>query len=163
MCGLLYGTLGGYIVCTVGIMLGTVIVYYTVRMLGYSFINRLVGEGKLSKFKFLQNQKKLEWVTFLFFFIPGTPKDFLTYFMPFTKIKPGRLFFIVAFARIPSIISSTFAGASIGEGKWIQTIVIFAVISIIGIIGIIYNDRLMKKYSEKKKVIKEKIHTHREK
>lgn len=163
MCGLLYGTIGGYVICTVGIMLGTIIVYYTVRMLGYSFINRLVGEGKLSKFKFLQNQKKLEWVTFLFFFIPGTPKDFLTYFMPFTKIKPSKLFLIVAVARIPSIVSSTFAGASISEGKWIQTIVIFIVIGVIGILGIVFNEAVIKKLNDKKQKIKDKINTHYEK
>lgn len=148
--GLLYGTMGGYLVCTVGMLMGTVLIYYMVKFLGASFIHRLIGSGKLDKFKFLNDTKRLEIITFLLFFIPGTPKDMLTYFMPLTKIKPLAFFMIVTVARIPSIISSTFAGASIGEGKWIQTIIIFAAIGAVAIIGIIINDRLMKKMNAKK-------------
>lgn len=161
--GLLYGTVGGYIICTIGMLIGTVIIYYTVKLLGYSFINRMVGEQKLSKYKFLQNEKRLEMITFLLFFIPGTPKDLLTYFMPFTKIKPSTFFTIVVVARLPSIISSTFAGASIGDGKWLQTVIIFCVIGFLGIIGIIYNEKFMKKAAEKKEAFKSKINNMRSK
>lgn len=147
--GLLYGTIGGYAVCTVGMLIGTVIIYYGVKHLGASFIHRLIGQGKLERFKFLSDTKRLEILTFLLFFIPGTPKDMLTYFMPLTKIKPLAFFIIITVARIPSVISSTFAGASIGEGKWVQTIIIFAAIGIVAIAGIVINDRLMKKLNKK--------------
>lgn len=161
--GLLYGTWGGYLICTIGMLIGTILIYYTVRLLGYSFIKNVVGEGKLSKFKFLHDAKKLEMVTFLLFFIPGTPKDLLTYFMPLTKIKPSNFFLIVTIARIPSIVSSTFAGASIGDGKWLQTIVIFSVIGAVGLLGIIFNDVLIKSFNKKKKDITNKINTHKKK
>ncbi|MFZ2538168.1 MAG: VTT domain-containing protein [Oscillospiraceae bacterium] len=154
LAGLLYGTFGGYIICTIGILIGTMIIYYTVKWLGVSSITKLVGTGKLDKFKFLNDTKKLETIVFLLFFIPGTPKDFLTYFIPITKIKPTTFFIIVTVARIPSIISSTFAGSSIGDGKWIQTIIIFVVIGIISLIGIIFNDKIMKKANDTKDKIR---------
>lgn len=141
--GLLYGTFYGYLICTIGVLIGSVMIYYTVRALGYAFINRIVGEGKLSRYKFLQNQKKLEVIIFILFFIPGTPKDMLTYFIPFTKIKPLHFFVISTIARIPSIISSTFAGSSIGDGKWTQTVIIFVIIGAVGLLGIIFNERFI--------------------
>lgn len=155
--GLLYGTLGGYLICTIGMLIGTIGIYYFVKLLGKSFINSFVNAEKLADYKFLHDIKRLEVLTFVLFFIPGTPKDLLTYFMPFTKIKPLTFFVIVTIARIPSIISSTFAGASIGDGKWVQTIVIFCVIGLVGILGIIFNDRLIKSLKQKKEKIKEKI------
>lgn len=147
--GLLYGTIGGYIVCTIGILVGSVIIYYTVRALGYKFINNITGGERFAKFKFLHDAKKLDMVIFLLFFIPGTPKDILTYFIPFTKIKPLNFFIISTIARIPSIVSSTFAGASIGDGKWGQTVIIFVVIGAIGILGILFNEKILKKFNRK--------------
>lgn len=149
--GLLYGTWGGYLICTIGLTIGTVIIYYTVRVLGYSVITRVVDAKKLAKYKFLHNQKRLEVIVFILFFIPGTPKDMLTYFIPFTKIKPLHFFVISTIARIPSIISSTFAGSSIGDGKWVQTIIIFAVIGAVGLLGIVFNERIINAISSKRK------------
>lgn len=157
LAGLIYGTWGGYLICTVGVLIGTIIIYYTVKLLGMSFIELLIDKEKLEKYKFLHDAKKLEAITFTLFFIPGTPKDLLTYFMPLTKIKPWVLFTIVTVARAPSIISSTFAGASIGAGKLVQTIVIFVVIGAIGILGIMFNDKIIKAFNSKKENIKSKI------
>lgn len=148
--GLLYGTFGGYVVCTIGIMIGTILVYYMVKGLGMGFINQVAGEGKLEKFKFLHDAKRLELIVFFLFFIPGTPKDLLTYFIPATKMKPLTFFIIVTVARIPSIISSTFAGASIGDGKWTQTVIIFVVIGVISLLGILFNDKILKKANQKR-------------
>lgn len=156
--GLLYGTWGGWLICTVGMLIGTVLIYYMVKLLGVSFIRRLVDESKFEKYKFLNDTKRLETLTFLLFFIPGTPKDLLTYFMPLTKIRPLTFFTIVTVARIPSIVSSTFAGASLSEGKWVQTIIIFVVIGAIGILGIRFNDFILERVNRRKEKIKSHLH-----
>lgn len=144
--GLLYGTMGGYLICTVGMLVGTIAIFYMVKLLGVAFIRRLIGENKLEHYKFLNDTRRLEVLTFILFFIPGTPKDLLTYVMPLTKIKPWVFFLLVTVARIPSIISSTYAGASISQGDWIKTLIIFGCIGAVAILGIIFNDRLMKKF-----------------
>ncbi|MEG1028002.1 MAG: VTT domain-containing protein, partial [Oscillospiraceae bacterium] len=147
--GLLYGTVGGYLICTVGMIIGTVIIYYTVKSLGYSAINKKLGDGKLSKFKFLNDANKIELLVFILFFIPGTPKDLLTYFMPFVKIKASKFFFLSTIARIPTIVSSTFAGSSISQGKWGQTVLVFVAIGVFSIAGIIVNNILTKRLNQK--------------
>lgn len=160
--GLLYGTFWGCVITLIGMLIGTVIIYYGVRLLGSTFINSVIGKEKFERFKFLHDEKKLEMIAFLLFFIPGTPKDALTYFMPFTKIKPYTFFVITTIARIPSIISSTFAGASIGQGKWIQTIIIFLVIGALGIIGIAFNNVFIEKRNKAREKIKSKFNHHGE-
>lgn len=155
--GLLYGTWWGYVICTIGMLIGTIMIYYTVKVLGMSFINVLTGnKSKLDKFKFLQDTKKLETLVFLLFFIPGTPKDLLTYFMPVTKMKPLTFFIIVTVARIPSIVSSTYAGASIGDGKWLQTVIIFVVIGVVSLLGIMFNDKIMKLANSTREQLRDK-------
>lgn len=155
--GLLYGAWGGYFICTLGMLIGTVIIYYMVKYLGMSFINKLAGgESKLEKFKFLNDTKKLETILFLLFFIPGTPKDLLTYFVPLTRVKPLTFFLIVTVARIPSILSSTYAGASIGEGEWLKTVIIFAVIGILSLLGILFNDKIIKMANKTRENIRRK-------
>ncbi|MEG1996392.1 MAG: VTT domain-containing protein [Oscillospiraceae bacterium] len=148
--GILYGTIGGYLICTVGMLIGTITIYYLVKLLGASFAKKMVDGEKLAKYKFLHNAKKLEIITFILFFIPGTPKDLLTYVMPFTPIKPFRLFIIIAVARIPSIISSTFAGSSLGQGRIGQSLIVFIIIGIVGILGIIFNEKLIAFFNKEK-------------
>ena len=53
----------------------------------------------------------------LLFLIPGTPKDLLVYIGGLLPIKPLKFILISTFARFPSVISSTIAGASIVEGN----------------------------------------------
>lgn len=150
LAGILFGTFWGYVWCTIGMLIGTVLIFYAVRFFGKRVINALADSKQLEKFKFLHDARRLEMLVFLLFFIPGTPKDILTYFMPLTKIKPLRFFVIVTVARIPSIVSSTFAGSSISEGNWMQSIIIFAVIGVIGLLGIWLNDILMKRLDAKR-------------
>lgn len=148
--GLLYGTFWGYVICTLGMLTGTILIFYGVKWLGKSFADTLSDSKKFERFSFLHNEKKLETIVFLLFFIPGTPKDVLTYFMPLTRIRPLSFFIIVTVARIPSIVSSTFAGESLSQGQWMQSIVVFLAIGAVGLLGIWLNDRLMKKREEKK-------------
>ena len=142
--GILYGTFGGYLICTIGVFLSSVAVFYTVRRLGSGFVSSIVTEEKMQKMKFLHNTQKLEMMVFILFFIPGTPKDMLTYIVPLTKIKASRFFLWSTVARIPSILSSSYAGASIGDGAWLRTIIIFAVTGAVGILGIVFHDRIIR-------------------
>lgn len=150
MAGILYGTVGGYIICTIGVLLSSIMVFYTVKRLGKGYVEKVVTSEKLSRFTFLKDSAKLNSIIFLLFFIPGTPKDLLTYIIPLTKVKPLHFFVISAFARVPSIISSTYAGSTIHEGNFKMTLLIFAITGIIGLLGIYVNDKIMKKLNKKK-------------
>ncbi len=149
--GLLYGPWGGLCACLLGSLAGTILIYFLVKCLGYSFINSMINIEKTEKFKFLHNAKKLNLIIFILFFIPGTPKDVLTYIIPLTSVKPLHYFVITTVARIPSIITSTFAGSAIDKGQWLEMILIFAITGVVAIFGIIFNDKIISFFSKHKK------------
>ena len=72
----------------------------------------------------------------ILFIIPGTPKDLLVYIAGLLPIKPFRFIMISTFARLPSVISSTFAGSNLVAGDWKMSIIIYAVTFLIVGIGI---------------------------
>ncbi len=152
--GVLYGGFGGLCLCLLGILIGTVTIYLAVKKLGYPLVHKFVSPQQMSRFKFLSDAKRLETVTFLLFFIPGTPKDVLTYLVPLTDIRPIRFFLIATFARIPSIITSTYIGENLSNGNIWMTVAIFAVAGALGIGGILFNnyflDKMNRKHPEKK-------------
>lgn len=52
------------------------------------------------------------------FLIPGTPKDFLTYFAGLTNMRFLPVVLIAMFGRIPSIVTSTITASAVGAGNW---------------------------------------------
>lgn len=149
--GLMYGTLGGLILTLVGIAVGQIIVFFAVKRFGMKFAAKFVDIEKFENLKFLKNPSRRDGLIFLLYFIPGTPKDILSYFAPFTGIPFLRFIVIATLARIPSIISSTWAGATISDGSILKTVLIFGVTGVMGIIGIILNNYITKKHNTENK------------
>lgn len=145
--GMMYGTVGGLLLSLGGIALGQTAVFLLIKRYGISFAARFVNVKKFEELKFLKDPEKRDSLIFLLFFIPGTPKDILTYFAPFTGIPYLRFLILSLFARIPSVVSSTWAGSTISEGSFVKTLVIFAVTGVIGLAGILINARIGKKHN----------------
>ncbi len=143
--GIMYGTIGGLFLTLLGIAAGQVIIFFAVKRFGIKFAEKFVDVKKFENLKFLKDPSKRDSLIFILYFIPGTPKDILTYFAPFTGISFKRFILIATAARIPSVITSTLAGASISDGSFIKTLIIFGVTGILGIAGIILNNRITKK------------------
>lgn len=143
MAGVLYGTWGGLAVCLLGLLIGTAVIFFTVRRLGRSFVERLFSKEKLQRLSFLQDTKKLELITFILFFIPGTPKDMLTYVAGLTPIRTRDFFLIATLARIPSVITSTYAGGALIRGEFWKMLAVFLITGAAGCLGILYNNRLL--------------------
>ncbi len=148
--GALYGTVWGCVLCLVGIMIGTSFVFLCVRKFGRKFVDNFISSDKFARLKFLKDPSKRDVLLFILMFIPGTPKDTLTYFGPFTGISFLRFIVISTIARIPSIISSSFIGASIMDGDYMQGVIAFAIVGIVSLTGIlIYNKIVASKNKEK--------------
>ena len=143
LAGVLYGAFGGFLVCEAGVLLGQLAVFSLVRRYGAPVVELFFEKKSIHRFAFLHNTRRLEGLIFLLFFIPGTPKDILTYVAGLTPIGRGRFLFLSMVARIPSILSSTLAGATLGEGKLWVSLAIFGGIGLVGLGGIFLNQRLM--------------------
>lgn len=152
--GLMYGTIGGLALTLSGIVIGTTIVYYLVKKLGEPFARKFVDTKSFEKLKFLHDPTRRDSLIFILFLIPGTPKDILTYFVPFTNIKFSHFLPLATLARIPSVITSTLVGATVGDGKIWQSILIFAATAVIGLAGILINQCLQKRLQDQQNLKK---------
>lgn len=151
LAGAMFGTWGGLLTCYLGLLLGSGGIFLAVRKFGYPLLTKFVSKEKLQSYKFLHNTTRLETLIFLLFFIPGTPKDVLTYVAGITPISMGRFLLLSLFARIPSVISSTFIGSSFVEGNILTSVLVFAGVGIIGIAGIFIHKKMMAKLQKKSK------------
>ena len=143
LAGMCYGTVGGTIFILATVFITTTLIFYLVKKYGRSYIEQFFKKEKIEKIensKFFKDSKNIELVMMILFLIPGTPKDLLVYLGGLLPIKPWRFILISTFARFPSIITSTLAGANIMKGSWKMMIIVYVVpIIIIGIILLIIN------------------------
>ena len=151
--GVLFGPWWGTLFCLVAETVGSVIVILLVRKFGRKFVESLYPREKIDALPIFNDRKKRNTFIFLLFAIPGTPKDFLTYIIGLTKVSIPAYILLTFFARIPSVITSTFAGSSIGEGKIIQAVIIFAVTAVISGVGYLIYLSIQKKSNKKSKNI----------
>lgn len=154
--GYAFGGVFGTVLCLVGSVLATLLIFGLTRLLGKKFTSIMIDRRDLKRLKFLNDDKKLVWLMALLYFIPGTPKDLITYFAGITKIKFGIFMIISTFCRIPSVVTSTFAGSTFGDKKYISTIIIFGVTAILGIGGYFLYNFLSRKHTERKQRIEHK-------
>lgn len=143
MAGVLYEGFGGLFLCMIGCVIASTGVFITSKRFGTPLVIRLFKKSKLDEFAFLKDAKKLEIIVFLLFLIPGTPKDMLTYIVGASSMKLPKFLAFSTFARIPSVVSSTFIGSTIRQGEWKTAALIFALTAALGIMGIKYQERLM--------------------
>lgn len=154
--GYAFGGIIGTVLCLIGSALATLLIFGLTRLLGKKFTSIMIDRRDLKRLKFLNDDKKLVVLMALLYFIPGTPKDLITYFAGITKIKFGIFMIISTFCRIPSVVTSTFAGSTFGDKKYISTIIIFGVTAILGIGGYFLYNFLSRKHTERKQRIEHK-------
>lgn len=143
LAGAMYGALGGLGVCLSGCVIASAIIFALSKRFGTKMLRALFGENNVQSWAWLQDSRKCDMVTFLLFFIPGTPKDMLTYIMGVTKMRLGKFLLISSFARIPSVLSSTIIGSALRQGKWEISLCVFLLTGLIGILGISFKERVV--------------------
>ena len=135
--GFSYGTFEGLIICLLGTIIGTIIIYGLLNKYGIKFINKFYDTNKINQINFLKKEKHLEIIIFIIFFIPGTPKELITYLAPFTRLELTTFLAITSIARIPSIITSTISGSALSNQNYQLTIWVFIITGAISILGLL--------------------------
>lgn len=111
--GMCYGSIWGTIFIMVSSCMISSLIFFLVRKYGRKFVYGFSDKKriqKIEKSKLFKNPKKIEWIMFILFLIPGTPKDLLVYIAGLLPIKPMRFILISTIARFPSVITSTLVG-----------------------------------------------------
>lgn len=143
--GYTYGWFWGTLLCMAGVAIGSSLIFLLVKKYGIKFVELFVSTDKINELKFINSEKKLKRTTFILFFIPGTPKDLLTYFIGLTRISLGEFLGITLIARIPSVVSSTIGGNFMGNQQYMEAVILFIATGAISLIGIkLYNVLIVK-------------------
>ena len=134
LAGMCYGWFLGTVFIMISSAIIATLIFWLVRKIGRQFVYDFSDEEKIKKIessKIFQNPKKIELVLFILFLVPGTPKDLLTYLAGLLPIRMRRFVIISTIARIPSIVTSTIAGANIADGNWKKGIILYGLIVVI--------------------------------
>lgn len=148
--GYVFGFVEGSILTLLGFIIGSWMVFALVRRFGVKLVEVFFSSDKIREFAFLKNPTKTKVIAFLLMSIPGTPKDFLSYFAGLTPLTLKQWLVIVAVGRIPSLITSTATGAAAGQENYILSAVMLGVTCLITLGGIIYYRMICKQQMAEK-------------
>jgi len=110
--GYVFGWLPSLIYSTIGLSVGSWINFFLARVLGKGFVERLIPPQYLAKIAFLMERQGVI-ASFIFFVIPGFPKDYLCYALGMSPMS-WRIFLVVSsVGRIPGTLLLSLQGAMV--------------------------------------------------
>ncbi len=147
--GELTGFLGGYIYgvwvatfySTVGLTLGSYLAFAIGRWLGRPFVEKLVSRTVLDKFDFLVSSQGAVFA-FIFFSIPGFPKDYMCYLLGLSPLSTRSFLFVAAVGRIPGTIVLGLQGANLYNERYGLFFALMVGIIIVGVVVGFYKETI---------------------
>ncbi|MBR5524405.1 MAG: TVP38/TMEM64 family protein [Clostridia bacterium] len=143
--GYAYGAVEGALICLASVALSSSLIFLFVKRFGAPLVELFISREKMQEMRFINSETKLKRLVFLVFFIPGTPKDALTYFVGLTNLKLSQFLVLTLFARIPSVVSSTVCGQMLGDRNYLTAVLVFAATAVISLLGYYLYNQLVKK------------------
>ena len=136
--GYAFGTFKGALIADIAMTIGSIIVFLFVKKFGMKFIELFFPKEKVESLSFLKTDKKKDFIVFIFFLIPGTPKDLLSYAVGLTDMKLLTWVFITFVGRFPAILISAVGGSAAGEKKYGMFAVFIGLTVLLCIAGAIF-------------------------
>ena len=143
--GYAFGVWEGTGLCILGTLAGGLLVFLFVRTYGRRAAEVFFTPEQIDSVRFLRAGRELNFLVFLLFFIPGTPKDVMTYCVGLTKMPLGTWLLISSTARIPSIITSTIGGDALGLQNYQFALIAFGVAAVLALVGVLIYRKMNKK------------------
>lgn len=145
--GYAFGAWEGTWLCILGAAVGSAAVFMLVRRYGVRLVERFFSVEKIRQLSFLKDARRRDLLTFILFFIPGTPKDLLSYFIGLTDMSLPRWLAIVCVARIPSVITSTIGGDALGGQNYPFAVAVFVLTLLISTAGLLVYRKICRRHS----------------
>lgn len=134
--GYAFGSWKGSLLCLGGAVAGSIVVFAFVRRFGRELVEIFFSREQLDRLHFLQSSPKREFLFWVIFMIPGTPKDLLCYFAGLTDLGWRKWLLICSVGRLPSLLTSTLGGDALGGQNYLFAILIFAVTFVLSLLGL---------------------------
>ncbi|MBQ4082201.1 MAG: TVP38/TMEM64 family protein [Clostridia bacterium] len=147
--GYAFGPVWGTVICYLGVAVASVLIFLLTRRFGVRLVEVFISREKINELRFLNTERKRNTLIFLLFFLPGTPKDLLTYFAGLTDIKMSSFLCISLVARIPSVLTSTFGGHLLGTEQYWGAVILYAVTGAVSLTGLLIYRSILRRRSKK--------------
>jgi uncharacterized membrane protein YdjX (TVP38/TMEM64 family) len=99
---------------------------------------------------FLKNSRRRDTLIFLIYLFPGTPKDWVAYFVGLTPMKWYTWLLISGVARLPSVVTSTVAGSALSLQRYGTALWVAVATALVSVAGWLLYNWLMKKHQQRK-------------
>lgn len=149
--GMIYGPWIGALIIFAGCVVSSSFIFVLVHKLGMPFVQAMVPEGAMSKFRSFERTGRLNVLVFILFLIPGLPKDVFTYLVPLTDMRLGTFVVLSNLARLPGIVISTYAASGLVSGNYLESAVLFGITALIAIVALLVYGRVTKAMEAKRK------------
>ncbi len=147
--GYMFG-LWGLAYSVIGILLGSIIVFYIGRIFGRPFLESVVDKKIIAKID--DQSSNIERTLLVLYLIPPLPHDVFSYVAGITNINIKKYSLIVAIGRLPEIVFFTLVGYQLTRLNLLWSLILITVI-VIGSVIIFFNkDKIetkIHKYSTK--------------
>ena len=133
--GYAFGFWEGTFLCLIATAVASSIVFLAVKRWGWAIVGLFFDRSQLERYSWLRNSRKLEALMLIIFLIPGTPKDWLTYFAGLTRVSFPIMIALATFGRLPSIMTSTIAASAVGEGNIHVAVIAIIIAMLLAAVG----------------------------
>jgi uncharacterized membrane protein YdjX (TVP38/TMEM64 family) len=149
--GYMFGVLNGFLLSTLGLTLGSMINFWVGRFLGENVVRRMVRCETYEKYNEMVQFKGILFI-FIFFLVPGFPKDYLCMFLGLTTL-PARVFFVLStVGRLPGTLALSLQGASIFNRDYMFFVIVTVLCILFALAAYLIRDSLyrwMARHSKK--------------
>jgi len=142
--GYVYGVWFGFILSTLGLTLGSWLVFELARILGRPFVERVVSKRLLDRFDFLSKESGAV-VCFVLFAFPGFPKDALSYLLGVSRMRFGIFMVVSTFGRMPGTYVLSLQGATLRNEDYFTAAAVALACGFLLLIAYLFRERLFRR------------------
>jgi uncharacterized membrane protein YdjX (TVP38/TMEM64 family) len=139
--GFLYGNFFGLLYSTIGLGVGSWLAFIIARWAGQPLVEWIVSPKILLRFDYLMARKGT-WIAFLFFLVPGFPKDYLCYILGLSHMDLKTFLIISTVGRVLGTAILTFQGYLVREGNYLALGVVVALSILFILLAYLYREKL---------------------
>jgi uncharacterized membrane protein YdjX (TVP38/TMEM64 family) len=139
--GFLYGNFFGLLYSTIGLGLGSWLAFIIARWAGQPVVEWIVSPKVLLRFDYLMARRGT-WIAFLFFLIPGFPKDYLCYILGLSHMGLKTFLIISTAGRLLGTAMLTFQGYLVREESYVTLGVVVGLSLLFIVSAYLYREKL---------------------
>jgi len=124
--GYLYGTVLGTVYSTIGLTIGSWLAFALARTFGMPFVERLIRPSTIRRYDSFLEHRGL-FISFVFFLIPGFPKDTLCYILGLSHMRTRHFLIISTGGRLLGTVLLSLQGSSLREDQDLMFFILLGV------------------------------------